>query len=323
MRHLLPTLLIGLIFTLNSCESNTKVIYINSYHQGYSPSDRVEDIIVDYLNTKSIDYRVCRLDFKRITAEEKRKNVRDSLLEIIKKFEPDYLICSDDAAVSYLIEPYFGNTEIPILFCGVNWSKDAYALNNNQVKGILEVLPLKACIDTMLNYFPNSEKIGILSERSLSEKNNTILLDTLYRNCGLVPEYCLVNNFEEWKAAFLEMNSICDIIYLPTNGAVKNWDKEAAKSFVLEKIKIPIITCDDFMMEYSAFGMTKIVEEQGEWIIHNLDKMIKGIKITEIENSSNTGATYYWSPVLAEKIGFQPDHNLKEKLNIYKAMSFS
>lgn len=317
MKYRIILVIIGLTFAFSSCMKGTKVVYINSYHKGYSTSDRVENIIVDYLDSAQLNYRVFRLDFKRITEEEKMREVADSVFEIIKKIEPDFLICSDDPAVAYLIEPFFQNTEIPILFCGVNWSKVSYTLNDDKVRGIIEVLPLKSCIDTVLQYFPNSLHIGILSENSLSEKNNTILLDTLYRNCGLVPEYRSVNNFDEWKSAFLELNSNCDFIYLPTNGAIKNWDKESAKSFVLEKIQKPIITCDDFMMEYSVFGMTKIVEEQGEWIIHNLDKLIKGINITEIENSSNTGATYYWTPILAKKVGFEPDLYLKEKLNIY------
>ncbi|MBN1187027.1 MAG: hypothetical protein JXB49_32415 [Bacteroidales bacterium] len=295
----------------------TKVVYINSYHQGYSTSDRVENIIVDYLDSAQLNYRVFRLDFKRITLEEERRKVADSVFEVIKKIEPDFLICSDDPAVSYIAEPFSQNTEIPILFCGVNWSKESYSLNENEVRGILEVLPLMACIDTVLNYFPNSKHIGILSENSLSEKNNTIILDTLYKNCGLIPTYRLVNNFEEWKISFFELNKTCDIVYLPTNGAIKNWDNEAARIFVQDNIKKPIITCDDFMMDYSVFGMTKIVEEQGGWVVQNLDKLIHGGKITDIKNSSNSGATYYWSPVLAEKVGFHPDAYLKEKLNIY------
>jgi hypothetical protein len=34
---------------------------------------------------------------------------------------------------------------------------------------------------------------------------------------------------------------------------------------VLKKnIKIPIVTCDDFMMPFAVFGLTKVAKEQGD-----------------------------------------------------------
>lgn len=101
--------------------------------------------------------------------------------------------------------------------------------------------------------------ITVLSENTTSEKNNTVLLDTLYRNLGFDVDYRLVDNFEQWKTAFEEIS------FLPTNGAIRGWNREEAMQFVAENIKVPIITCDDFMMDYAVFGLTKVFQEQGEW----------------------------------------------------------
>ncbi|HBH82903.1 MAG: hypothetical protein A2X05_06530 [Bacteroidetes bacterium GWE2_41_25] len=48
-------------------------------------------------------------------------------------------------------------------------------------------------------------------------------------------------------------------------GSIKNWEKAEAVEIVSQNINVPIITCDDFMMPYCVFGMTKVAFEQGEW----------------------------------------------------------
>lgn len=303
---------------LYSCQSKVKVYYVNSYDIGYSTSDRVEKIIVDYCNKNNIEIKLAHLNSKRIKDENHLLNLADSIVLDIQQFKPNYLLTSDDAAITYIVEPFFYNSKIPVLYCGVNWSKEAYQLNDSIEKGMLEVLPLRACIDTITHYFSAIHKIGILSENSLSEQNNTRLLDTLYRHAGLEPEYSLVSNFEKWKESFLELNSSCDLLYLPSNGAIQNWSKEEAIQFIDQNMKIPIITCDDFMMPYAVFGMTKVVEEQGEWLIQNLSRLIDGNSITQVENTQNNRASFYWSPSLADAINFHPGVSLRKALNEYK-----
>jgi hypothetical protein len=41
-------------------------------------------------------------------------------------------------------------------------------------------------------------------------------------------EYRLVDAFEQWKATIPEIFPATDIIYLPTNGAIRHWDREEA-----------------------------------------------------------------------------------------------
>ena len=71
------------------------------------------------------------------------------------------------------------------------------------------------------------------------------------------PEYFLADNFEDWKKMFVMANDEADIIYLPTNGAIKDWNESMAIKFVKENIRKPVFTCDDFMMDYCVFGFTK------------------------------------------------------------------
>ncbi len=65
-----------------------------------------------------------------------------------------------------------------------------------------------------------------------------------------------------------------DIVYIPTNGAVKGWNKEEAVDFVYRNISLPLVTREDFMMPYVVVGVTKIAKEQGIWAATTAQKIL-------------------------------------------------
>ncbi|WP_157638215.1 ABC transporter substrate-binding protein [Flexithrix dorotheae] len=310
------------VFLLISCtppQGNTekkKVYYVNSYHKGYGSSDDVMNGLLTKLETSGVEVKVFFLDSKNNAEEDKIKQKVETALKEIVDYQPDVLVVSDDNAVKYLVEPYFKNQELPVVFCGVNWSAEQYGLPVKNVTGMLEVLPLKKNIQTIQEYYPNAKNILILSENSTSEQNNTQILGPLYEELELNTEYALVKDFEEWKTRFLEGNQKFDLIYLPTNGAIKNWDDQAAESFVQENIKVPIITCDDFMMPYAFFGLTKVAEEQGEWAAATALKIMEGASTDEIPLSENKQTKAWLNQTLATKIGFLPKEELYKTCDI-------
>ena len=231
-------------------------------------------------------------------------------MEQIQKFKPDLIIASDDDAVKYLVVLHFKGKEIPVVFCGVNWSAEQYGLPAANVTGMLEVLPLKENLQQIKLFNPEARKMLILSENSTSEQNNKILLDTLFRSAGFEPEYELMNEFEDWKIEFIAANQNFDLIYLPTNGAIKNWNKDEAIETVSQNIKIPVITCDDFMMPYCVFGMTKVAAEQGEWAAKTALEILNGKSIREIPITQNKKSKTYFNRELAKRIGFTKSNNL-------------
>ncbi|MCF8363746.1 MAG: hypothetical protein K9G70_14100 [Prolixibacteraceae bacterium] len=237
-----------LAFSCTNSKSPKKIFYINSYHPGYGSSDDVMQGITETFADKNVELKTFFMDAKRKSTEEEMQHATQNALKEIEDFQPDLLIASDDNAMKYIIQPYFNNKKIPVVFCGVNWSAAQYNLGEN-VTGMLEVLPLRECISEILANYPETKKLVVLSENSLSEQNNKVLLDSLYRNLGLEITYSLADDFETWKTMFAEANENADLIYMPTNGTIKNWNVEEAK-MIVESLKIPSITCDDFMMPF-------------------------------------------------------------------------
>lgn len=300
-------ILLATLLLFSACQKTSKrVFYVNSYHQGYPPSDEVYAAIRQVFDSvPDVRLESFFLDSKRNPSPENISEKVTLALEQIQKFKPDLIIASDDDAVKYLVVPHLKGKEIPVVFCGVNWSAEHYGLPASNVTGMLEVLPLKENLQQIKLFNPEARKMLILSENSTSEQNNRVLLDTLFRSSGFEPEYTLVNEFDEWKIAFVAANQNFDLIYLPTNGSIKNWDKEEAVETVSQNIKVPVITCDDFMMPYCVFGMTKVAAEQGDWAAKTALKILAGKPIGEIPLTKNRKSRVFLNQELAAKIGFK------------------
>lgn len=315
MKCLIHILLILIGFNGFSCNSLKnqdtvkKIYYVNSYHNGYGSSDAVMEGIKETLQLENVELKIFFLDAKQKNPESEILESVSIALSEISEFEPDLLLVSDDNAIKDLVVPHFNNTNLPVVFCGVNWSAEQYNLGEN-ITGMLEVLPLHELLSEVMVSYPEARNLVVLSENSLSEQNNKTLLDTLFRNLGLSVTYNLTNDFESWKQFFINANETADIIYLPTNGAINNWDEKEAKIFVEQNLKIPVVTCDDFMMPYAVFGLTKVAREQGEWIAEKALEILSGKNPIEIPIAKNEKFNAWLNKKLANKIHF----NLRDEI---------
>jgi ABC-type uncharacterized transport system substrate-binding protein len=297
--------LLFLILLLSGCapQQKAQVLYINSYHEGYPLSDEVMKTTKEELEGKNIEMESFFLNSKLYPEEESIVVRAKQAAEITKLYQPDIIILSDDNAVKYFGSVYKDSLNIPFVFCGVNWDDAVYNLPKDQFTGILEILHVKESIDYLKQSWPDAKKLGILSENTNSERKNQVYLN---RMTGMKNEFRLVNDFEEWKQKFLELSESCDMIFLPTNGAIKNWNDEEAENFVKNHIKIPVFTCDDFMMRFSAFGMTKVAGEQGEWAANMAWMIINGKDVSDIPVVKNQKFVSWVNPEIASLINFNP-----------------
>jgi ABC-type uncharacterized transport system substrate-binding protein len=142
------------------------------------------------------------------------------------------------------------------------------------------------------------------------------LLDTLFRRAGVTATYKLVNDFDQWKSVFKEANQSYDIIYIPTYGGIKGWGHDEAVNFVKKHIKVPVVTCEDFMMPYSVFGVTSVPEEQGIWAARTAKKILQGSNPSDIPLTRNQLSATWLNDGLAEKINFKPDESAMSRAKI-------
>lgn len=314
---------IGLFFLIpifvaffNGCRQakteKPKIVYVNSYHRGHPSSDEIMDAVIEEFPSDSFELVTYIMDTKRNSSKDYIENKAAQLYDSIVIFNPDIVIVSDDNAVKYLIQPYFIESEIPVVFCGVNWSDKEYNLQTVKVTGMLEILPLAETLLTMKAYYPSMNKLLVLNENTTTSRKEKLLLDSLFNRVGVSATHELVDDFDSWKTHFEEGNNEYDIIYISTNGAIKGWDKDEAVEFVYQNISIPVITCEDFMMPYAVVGKTKVAREQGIWAATTAKKILKGKNPGDFPVTRNRESAIWLNTKLADKIHFQPD---KEFLN--------
>ena len=260
MRVLVIALLVMIAELQCSIDQRARIFYINSYHNGYPPSDEIQSAIQASFSKDSFDLHIFHLDAKRdADSAALARKASDALAEYLA-FDPDIVVTSDDAAIQYFLEPFSPRINVPAVYCGLNWSSAGYELKN--ATGILEVLPLPEMLSHIRSEYPELNAITILSEDSEAEQRNLLLLDTLFKNTGFTPSYSMVRDFHQWKAELIRSDSISGLIYLPTNGAIKDWNDAEAIN-IIRHLRSPTVTCDAFMMRYCALGFVKIASEQG------------------------------------------------------------
>lgn len=282
----------------------TRISYINSYHRGYGSSDEVMRGIEEVLKPAGISLKTFFMDTKQHNSPAHLEKVTTEILTEIEKFKPHCLIASDDNAAKYIIAPHFKQGPLPVVFCGVNNSCGQYGLPTPHVTGMLEVLPVEQSITILKRMDPKIKTLTVLTENTTSARANRELLTPVYEAQGLTTRYVLVDTFEQWQAAFLQANQEADLICLPTNGAIKNWQADQAQKLLQENLRVPVLTHDDFMMPYAVFGLTKVAREQGQWAANTALSILNGQSPADIPVTQNQQTEMYINQTLAERIGF-------------------
>ncbi len=292
---------------VSTAQQRPRVFYLNSYHEGYGSSDDITRGLRATLEAANIEWQSFLMDTKRRSSEAEIQQTAQAAVKAIRHFNPAVIIASDDAAVKYVIAPHFKTGPTPVVFCGVNWSAEQYALPREHVTGMLEVVPIVETITTLKPYYPRARTLFVLSEDSLSEQSNRHAMEPLFTQLGLQVRYAYARDYAAWKRYFLAAQAAADLIYLPTNGAIKGWDEAAARAFLKRHIRKPIITCDDFMMPYAVFGLTKVAREQGEWAARTTLEILGGKQPSAIAVTKNQQTKAWLNRTLARRIEFKPD----------------
>jgi ABC-type uncharacterized transport system substrate-binding protein len=288
-----------------------RAFFVNSYHEGYGSSDDVARGLRETLEPAGVVLETAFLDTKRRPGEGDAAAAR--ALDRLRAFRPDVVVVSDDAAMKLIVVPHLKDGPVPVVFCGVNWSADAYGVPNAHVTGMVEVVPILETLETVRRHVPGARRLFVLSEDGLSEAANRQHLDSMYRQAGWDVTWSLVGDYETWKGEF-QRGQEWDVVYLPTNGAVAGWDDADARRVVAGTIRRPVVTCDDFMIPYAVLGLVKVAREQGQWAGRAALGILAGRRPSDIPPARNAQVRALLNADLAARIGFVPDEKLRQLL---------
>ena len=128
-----------------------------------------------------------------------------------------------------------------------------------------------------------------------------------------------VLNFDEWKQAFLRLQSQTDmIIHSGMLKGMSDWDFDAAERYVLANCRVPVGTVAGPMMGNSLLGLVKVPDEQGEWAALTALSIMDGKKPHEIPVTRNKKGEIYINLDIAEKLDINFDHMILKNARVYK-----
>jgi hypothetical protein len=261
-----------------------KIVFVDSYHKGYAWSDGIESGIHEVLDDTGVELKIVRLDTKQNPGDDFGKAAASDAKSEIEAFNPDVVIACDDNAQKYLVVPYFKDSSLPVVFCGVNWDATVYGYPTSNVTGMIEV-ELPDQLVELLKAYSEGEKLGYLSidtetERKIADTYNQRFFD------GQMQTFWVTTQ-DEFKEAFLAAQQEVDILFMGNNAGSDTWDEAEMQHFILENTTIPTGSINDWMAPFSLLTLAKSSKEQGDWAAQSALSILDGTSVTVIAVAEN------------------------------------
>lgn len=243
--------------------SEARCLFVSSYHRGDHGSDGIEDGLREALGNRC-GLRVFYMDSKRNRAPEAIARAGEQARDLIEQWKPDVVIAADDNAARYLVMPWLRGLDLPVVFCGINWTVEEYGLPYTNATGMVEVAPMASLLDLVRQLVPAARSAMYLGADTLSEGKNLARSREIAQEKGLQLEAALVSTTAQWIEAYRKAQDL-DVLIVGNRSGIDDWDPGAVREVLLRDTRRISVTSDRAMTPYSMIGFTKVPEEQGEW----------------------------------------------------------
>lgn len=277
-----------------------KVLFIDSYHFGYEWSNAVIDGVRQVLNQPEAELRIFRMDTKRNQSEDFKRQAALQAKALIESYQPDVVIASDDNASKYLIQPYYRNTDLPIVFCGVNWDASVYGYPYTNATGMVEVELLEPLV-AQLRQLAKGDKIGFLAiGGTTSEKDNAYHAKVLGKPYD---KTYYVMTYQEWKDCFLKLQDEVHFLIIGNPQGLSGWDENDFIDFAARHTRIPTGATIHWVKKFTLMGYMRVPQEQGRWAAMAALKILHGTPPSAIPMAQNQQGKLIINMRLAKRLG--------------------
>ncbi|KHK00416.1 ABC transporter substrate binding protein [Desulfovibrio sp. TomC] len=172
-----------------------RIIFINSYHRGYSWSDGVEEGFRERLGSVGENTDICYeyLDSRRFAYGNQLDPLAQAMKIKYANYRPDLLVVSDNAAFDFAIkyrETLFPG--IPIVFCGYNYFTPDVLQGIGNITGVNEEISFQDTVAMALTVHPDTRTLvfvlstGDVSSARISHVAETSVLPQLAERFSVV-----------------------------------------------------------------------------------------------------------------------------------------
>lgn len=273
-------LCLAILFVLPNVVHAARCLYVSSYHQGYEWNDGIEKGLEKELAGRC-ELKKIYLDTKRNPKKEWARWKAKQAYQVIIEYKPDVVIVSDDNASRYLVMPYLKNKDIPVVFCGLNWSMKEYGYPYKNVTGMIEIAPIKPLIKELKLLSRKPGRGLFLSSDVITEHKDYSYYKKVFSKNGIKLDAVFVRSFRRWISEFKKAQRY-DFVFLGNNAGINDWYKPEAIRIVNKYTRKVGVTTYKWMLPYVSLALTKIPEEQGEWSAKAALAILDGMSPSQI-----------------------------------------
>jgi len=278
-------------------------LYVSSYHAGYHWNDGIEAGLERSLGD-ACTLRRFYLDTQRNKAPAFAEAKALEAKRLIDEIKPAVVIACDDPASKYLAVPYLKGTDLPLVFCGINWTLEPYGYPWPNATGMIEVAPIDPLIQEARALVPEARGLAFVSADVPTQHKEAERLEKAARAQGLELQTRLAADFDQWQTAFKEAQR-ADLILLGNPAGIAGWDWQAASRILLEETRRLTLSFGVAMSRHAVFAMVNVPEEQGEWAGELAKLILAGQSPADLPVTANRRWQMYANPELGRRIGIR------------------
>jgi ABC-type uncharacterized transport system substrate-binding protein len=194
-----------------------KILWINSYEEDFAWSQSEISGFKEVFDEENIDYelREYHMNTKSDPSEENKIYSSKEAMSLISSWEPDLIYATDDNAQKYVGVNYI-NSNLPIIFSGVNAKPVDYGYNNaKNIAGVIERESVKESFEFFREFYPHAKKVGVIVDDSVT--GEAILNYVRTFEDDLIEyefiEWYIADTFEDYKSKIHEYNKKADVVF--------------------------------------------------------------------------------------------------------------
>lgn len=278
----------------HSAGPRLRIYIVDSYHPEYLWSqDTAQGVEQGLLDFKFLDNERQAREFnarysvesskaviKKVWMDTKRKSSKPEIADAtarivneIRVFKPDLLLLGDDNASNY-IGNHFIDTEIPVVFWGINGLPGKYGLIDSlekpghNVTGVYQAGYIKESIEALKKLLPDIKTMAVLSDDSETARAKAKDLMALSAAGALpvnISEVVITNSYAYWQEAAQRLAGQVDAFFICNHNTLKTEegktvDQLEVGAWYLENIKKPDCANEkQFVLE----GILLVVDDSG------------------------------------------------------------
>ena len=289
-----------------------RILYVDSYQPGYPWSDGIREGFLSTLHLvqnpdglfvsrdRRLQVRTFDLDAKRHPEQEWQTAAVARARQLVDSWQPNLLVACDDNAARDLVVPYFRDTDLPVIFCGVNWDASVYGFPCRNVTGIVEVSQVPELVAELKRH-ARGDRGGLLVLDTLTGRREAAIYQERF---GLDLEVVFVHNSTEWLESFVRMQDEVDYLMVMQNiTGVDGWNQDEAVRVTNAFTRVPTGTVTEGMISCVVVSIVKVPQELGTWAAQTAQEILAGRPVADIPVVTNKESRVYLNMSLARKLG--------------------